>query len=140
MPAPADPRLVVQTAARQLLESLPFLDRPVRVADAVAGVLVVVQITPRPTAFPLPTLAGERKARGPQKRAACKAAIAEALAGGPLTRQRLVNALRGRHSVSSIAKALAEMTAGGDLANPRDGLGYRLPGQPPAEGGATLFD
>lgn len=135
-----NPRLVVQAAARALLESLPFLDRPVRVADALAGVLVVVQITPTPLAAPLPTLAGERRARGPQRRAGCKRAIVESLAGGPLTRQRLVKALAGRHSVSSIAKSLAEMTASGELVNPRDGLGYRLPEQPLPPAGPTLFD
>jgi hypothetical protein len=52
--------------------------------------------------------------------------------GRPMTRKELVAALRptagaAGHGAGTIAKALAELTAAGELVNTRDKRGYRLP-------------
>ena len=66
-------------------------------------------------------------------RGRCRADILAAVAAGgrPLTRKEVVRALRDAgvpHGVGTVAKALAELTAAGELLNPRDKRGYRLPG------------
>jgi len=51
-------------------------------------------------------------------------------AGRPLTRKEVVRALKASrlgHGAGTVAKALAELTAAGELVNRRDKRGYRLP-------------
>ncbi len=65
-------------------------------------------------------------------RAACRAAILEAVrfAGQPVGRKEILGLLREAgepHGIGTVAKALADMTASGELLNRRDGKGYRLP-------------
>jgi hypothetical protein len=51
-------------------------------------------------------------------------------AARPLTRKELVRKLkdaRKGHGPGTIAKALADLTTSGDLVNPKDKRGYRLP-------------
>jgi hypothetical protein len=65
-------------------------------------------------------------------RTACKRDVlaVAAAAPGPLTRKQVVAALRAAgtpHPGGTVAKALADLTAGGELVNPRDRKGYRLP-------------
>lgn len=63
-------------------------------------------------------------------------------AGRPLTRKQLVRGLKdaGRpHGVGTVAKALAELTKAGDLVNPKDKRGYRLPGWPRPPATPSLF-
>ena len=53
-----------------------------------------------------------------------------ATAGRTLTRKQVVRALKvaGKdHGVGTVAKALADLTAAGELVNPKDKKGYRLP-------------
>jgi hypothetical protein len=51
-------------------------------------------------------------------------------AGCPLTRKEVVRALKesgAAHGAGTVAKALAELTASGELVNLRNKKGYRLP-------------
>ena len=76
--------------------------------------------------------------RSTPRRLACRQAIAAALAAGPLRRKQLLRVVRpAGHSVSLITKELADLTRGGELANPKDGSGYRLAGTLTV--GADLF-
>jgi hypothetical protein len=63
--------------------------------------------------------------------------------GEPLTRKELVRILRSRkkpHGVGTIAKALADLTASGELVNRKDKRGYRLPDWPKGPQYRCLFD
>ncbi|MCU1295618.1 MAG: hypothetical protein JWP08_4468 [Bryobacterales bacterium] len=67
------------------------------------------------------------------RRARCRADVVAAVtaAGRALTRKEVVRALKDAkagHGVGTVAKALAELTASGELVNTRDNRGYRLPG------------
>jgi hypothetical protein len=89
----------------------------------------------------MPTV--ERRTRG--ERAGCKRDILAALraAGRPLTRNLIVKALRDAragHGPGTVAKALADLTKVGDLLNPRDRRGYRLPDWPRPRETPSLFD
>lgn len=67
----------------------------------------------------------------PEGRARCRADIVAAVraAGGPVTRKDIVRLLRPTgHGASTIVKALADLTAAGDLVNLLDKRGYCLPG------------
>lgn len=130
---PADPREVVQSAARDLLRSLAGLPDPptarVTAADGRVGCLILVWDTGRA----MPTARGEARGRRGGRRAGCREDILAVLraAGRPLTRKQLVKALReakAAHGPGTVAKALAELTRAGELVNPMDKRGYRLPG------------
>jgi Fe2+ or Zn2+ uptake regulation protein len=79
----------------------------------------------------MPPVSSER--RGPTgRRAGCKRDIVEVVreAGRPLTFKEVVRALRGAgrgHGKGTVMKALAELTAAGELVNHKDKRGYRLP-------------
>ena len=63
-------------------------------------------------------------------------------AGRPLTRKEVVRALRAAgapHGAGTVGKALADLTAAGDLVNPRDKRGYRLPDWPRRPRTRSLF-
>lgn len=53
------------------------------------------------------------------------AAVREA--GRPLVRRRVLRQRGPPHGPRTVAKALAELTGAGELLNPRDRRGYRLP-------------
>ncbi|WP_439628234.1 hypothetical protein [Gemmata sp.] len=124
---PTTPRAAVE-AARALVESLAPLRTPptVRVADAEEGVACLVLVWDAKRA--MPTV----RWRSPGGRTGCKADVVAvvAAAGRSLTRKEVLRALKAagkRHGPGTVDKALADLTAGGELVNPRDGRGYRLP-------------
>jgi hypothetical protein len=81
----------------------------------------------------MPTVGAERKRRAKGGREGCKADIIEMVraAGKALTRKEIIKSLKsaGRsHGPGTVAKALADLTAAGDLVNPKDKKGYRPAG------------
>jgi len=142
MPGPRD---AVEKAARDLLRVLAVLPDPptLRVADSEGRVACLVLVWD--ASHPLPTAGAERRRRGNGQRAGCKADVVEVLqaAGRPLTRKEVVKALRSGgkdHGPSTVAKALADLTATGELVNPKDKRGYRLPGWVRRHQTPSLFD
>lgn len=136
-----NPRAAIQTAARDLLRLLSVLPSrsKFRVAEADGRLACLIQVWD--TAGPMPVV--ERRSRG--ERSGCKQDILAALraAGRPLTRKLLVKALRDAkagHGPGTVAKALADLTKSGDLLNPRDRRGYRLPEWPRPRATPSLFD
>ncbi|VTT98991.1 unnamed protein product [Gemmataceae bacterium] len=122
------PRSTVEAAARALVESLSGLKAPptVRVTDAEEGVACLVLVWDARQA--MPTV----RWRSPGGRAGCKADVLEviAAAGRAATRKEVLRGLKAagkKHGPGTVAKALADLTAAGELVNPRDGRGYRLP-------------
>jgi hypothetical protein len=122
------PRSAVEAAARSLVESLAGLRTPptVRVTDVEAGVACLVLVWDAKQA--MPTV----RWRSPGGRAGCKADVMAAItaAGRSVTRKEVLKALKvagKKHGPGTVAKALADLTAVGELVNPRDGRGYRLP-------------
>ncbi len=131
--APADPRTAVERAARDLLRALAAYPSPptVRVADAEGRVACLIQVWD--AARVMPTAGAERVRRTKGGRAGCKADIVAVVtdAGRALTRKEVVRALKGagkRHGPGTVAKALADLTAAGELVNPKDKKGYRPAG------------
>jgi hypothetical protein len=63
--------------------------------------------------------------------------------GRALTRKEVVRSLRAAgkdHRPGTIAKALADLTKSGELVNPKDKRGYRLPGWVCRDKTPSLFD
>jgi hypothetical protein len=63
-------------------------------------------------------------------------------AGRPLTRKEVVRALRAAgtpHGPGTVNKALADLTAAGELVNPRDRRGYRMKDWPRRPRTKSLF-
>jgi hypothetical protein len=119
--------------ARELLAELAAcgegLGPGVRVAAAAGrvGCLVVVWDASRG----MPPVSAERRVPG-ERRAGCRRDILAVVlaAGRPLTFKEVVRALREagpRHGRGTVEKALADLTAAGELVNRRDRRGYRLP-------------
>jgi hypothetical protein len=80
----------------------------------------------------MPTVGAERRRRSGEKRAECKQDIIEVLraANKALIRKQVVKALTAAgkdQGAGTVAKALADLTAAGELVNPKDKKGYRLP-------------
>ncbi|HYH69416.1 MAG TPA: winged-helix domain-containing protein [Urbifossiella sp.] len=102
---------------------------PARALEVVGRVACMVQVWPAssqmpPGSLPLPVPDGALER--------CKAAILEAVHyhGAPVLRKQLLTLLReaGEHyGASTVAKALARLTAAGELVNRRGARGYRLP-------------
>lgn len=127
---PVDPYAAVKRAAKELLGMLAELTDtpPLRVTDADGRRACLIQVWGVPGR--MPTLAGRRKAGG---RAGCRTDIlaAVAAAGRALTFKEVVRALKDggkAHGPGTVTKALAELTAAGELVNPLDKKGYRLAG------------
>lgn len=127
-----DPRTVAERAARALLLALADLPGPtaLRVAEVEGRLACLIQVWDAAQAMPV--AAAERRRRAAGGRVDCKRDILGTLraANRPLTRKQVLKALRvaGReHGYGTVAKALAELTAGGELVNPKDNRGYRLP-------------
>jgi hypothetical protein len=129
---PPDPRAAAERAARDLLRTLSDCPTPptLRVAEA-EGQLACLILVWRAAQL-MPTVGAERRRRSGEKRAGCKQDIVEVLraANKALTRKQVVKALkdaRKDHGTGTVAKALADLTAAGELVNPKDKKGYRLP-------------
>ena len=130
---PVDPRAAVERAARELVRALAELPTPptLRVAEVEGGVACLIQVWA--AARLMPTAGAERKRRATGGRAGCKADVLAVVrgAGCALTRKEVVRALRDAgedHGAGTVAKALADLTAAGELVNPKDKRGYRLTG------------
>jgi hypothetical protein len=111
---------------RLLAESGEALPRA-RVAAAGNGMACLVQVWPMRTQ--MPTAKGDRLVPG-SRRKQCREDVVAVVstAGHPLTRKEIIRALKDMkagHGVGTIAKALAELTASGELVNTRDRRGYR---------------
>jgi hypothetical protein len=142
---PPDARSVVEEVARQLLGALADLGRPVaalRVADADGELACLIQVWPAATAMPV--AAAERRRRANGGRVQCKEDVLAVVraTGRPLTRKEVVKALRAAgtpHGAGTVNKALADLTAAGELVNPRDRRGYRLKNWPRRPSTRSLF-
>lgn len=126
-----NPRTVAGRAARELL--LALADLPSRAAlrvteaDGRLACLILVWDASRV----MPAVAAERR-KLCGRRAECKQDILEVIrtANRPLIRKQVLKELKaaGRdHGYGTVAKALADLTAAGELVNPKDKKGYRLP-------------
>src|SRR5262245_67910 len=140
------PRDAVEKAARELLRVLAAMPNPptLRVADSEGRVACLVLVWDASRAM-MPTAGAERRRRANGQRAGCKADVVEVLqaAGRALTRKEVVKGLKSAgkdHGPSTIAKALADLTATGELVNPKDKRGYRLPGWMRRHQTPSLFD
>jgi hypothetical protein len=129
-----EPRAVVERLAQELiaeLASLPAARKSVRVAHAGEGLACLVLVWKADAR--MPTALGEGpRTRKSGAREQCRADVLAAVrgAGRPLTRKEVVRALKAAksgHGTGTVAKALAELTASGELVNRRDKRGYRLP-------------
>lgn len=83
-------------------------------------------------------------ARDVNRRAGCRQDILKLVgdSGKPLIRKQIVRGLRevGKpYGTGTVAKALAELTASGELVNPKDKRGYRLPAWPRRPKTPSLF-
>jgi hypothetical protein len=136
---------VVEAKVRELLRELADLGRPVvalRVADADGELACLVQVWPAVAAMPVASAERRRRANG--ERAQCKEDVLLVIraAGRPLTRKEVVKALRAvgtPHGTGTVNKALADLTAAGELINPRDRRGYRMPDWPRGPRTRSLF-
>lgn len=124
----ATPRAAVEAAARTLVESLAVLKTPptVRVTDVEDGVACLVLVWDAKQA--MPTV----RWRSPGGRVGCKADVMDviAAAGRSVTRKEVLRALKvagKRHGPGTVASSPADLTAAGELVNPKDKKGYRLP-------------
>jgi hypothetical protein len=127
-----DARTFIELAARDIARSHSEVPNPpaIRVVEVEAGVACLVIVWP--AAQLMPTARAERK-RIQGGRAECKQDILEVVreAALAMTRKQIVKALRvvgKEHGPGTIAKALADLTMSGELVNPQDKKGYRLPG------------
>jgi hypothetical protein len=127
----ANPRATVENAARELLRALAELPYPptLRVADADRRLACLIQVWD--AKLVMPTVGAERRRRKSGGREGCKADIVEVIktVGKALTRKEVIRALKSagkNHGPGTVAKALADLTAAGELVNPKDKKGYRL--------------
>jgi Fe2+ or Zn2+ uptake regulation protein len=93
----------------------------------------------------MPTIRSERRRQTGGVRATCKADIIEVIreANQPLTRKEVMKELRQTrksHGAGTVAKALADLTSTGELANPKDKKGYRMPEWMRRRKTPSLFD
>jgi hypothetical protein len=128
---PPEPRVAVESAARELLRTLAVLGdtTSLRVAEVDGQQACVILVWPAKQL--MPTAREERRQREGGRRAGCKRDIVDVLqaTGRALTRKELLTALRNtkkRHGEGTVAKALAELTRADLLVNTRDKKGYRL--------------
>jgi hypothetical protein len=134
-------RAAVAAAARELLRLLGDSPGPVAVRVTEADGRLACLVTVWEVGAVMPTAAGQRR-RG--ERAECKRDILAAVreAGRPLTRKQLVRVLRAGgtgHGPGTVAKALADLTAAGELVNRKDKRGYRMPDWPKPPTTRSLF-
>jgi hypothetical protein len=131
---PTESRDVVERLAHDLLARLAAIPdgrRSVRVACAGDGLACLVLVWKADGR--MPTALGEGpRSRKSGVREQCRSDVLAAVrtADRPLTRKEVLRALRtarSGHGAGTVAKALAELTAAGELVNRRDKRGYRLP-------------
>jgi hypothetical protein len=134
MPTPraAIERRIAEVFAELPAGSVPTTFRAVGEADGVAWMLMLW-----PTTGPMPAIRSPITSGGCGPRSACRAAILDLFrtVGRPLKLTSVVHRLSDRFGESTVAKALAELMKSGELVNPRDRRGYRLPelvGGPPS--------
>src|SRR5262249_24756356 len=140
-----DARSVVEEKARELLRTLAELSvrvGPLREAEVEGGLACLIQVWPAGEVMPVASAERRRRAKGTREQ--CRKDVLGAVqqAGRPLTRKEVVRALREArkpHGVGTVAKALADLTAAGELVNPRDKKGYRLPDWPRRKKTPSLF-
>jgi hypothetical protein len=145
MPRGSDARSLVEETVRGLLRALADLPgglAALRVAEAEGGLACLVQVWPVGTL--MPAVAVERRRRISGARARCRADVQDVIrrAGRPITRKEVIKALRAAgvsHGPGTVSKALADLTAAGELVNPRDKRGYRLPEWPRRPRTRSLF-
>ena len=125
-------RAAVERAARDLLRVLA--ERPhaptLRVAEVEGEVACLIQVWSARQM--MPTVGAERRRRGTGGRAECKEDILDVVrtAGTAITRKEVLRELRlagKQHGPGTVTKALADLTASGELVNPKDKKGYRMP-------------
>ena len=126
-----NPREAAERAARELLRHLADCEGPcaVRVTDAEGRWACLIQAWD--TSRPMPVASAERRLRK-GGRVECKRDVVEVVraANRPLTRKQVLKALKAagkEHGAGTVAKALADLTSAGELVNPLDKRGYRLP-------------
>jgi hypothetical protein len=145
MPRGPDARSLVEEAVRGLLRTLAALPQgsvPLRVAEAEGGLACLVQVWP--AGGLMPAVAVERRRRISGARARCREDVLAVVrrAGRAITRKEVIKALRAAglsHGPGTVSKALADLTAAGELVNPRDKRGYRLPDWPRRPRTRSLF-
>jgi hypothetical protein len=142
---PADPRAIIENAARSLLAALGECRQPptLRVAEVDGRFACLIQVWDSAEAMPM--IGPERRLRPNTARAECKNDILGVIrdSGHPMTRKEVVRELRKagkHHGVGTVDKALADLTASGGLVNPRDKKGYRLPAWLPRKNSPSLFE
>jgi hypothetical protein len=140
-----NPRSAVEHAARELLSCLseypvPPALRVVEIEGRMACLILVWD-----AAKEMPTIRAERRRQSGGARATCKADIVDVIraANQPLTRKEVIQELRKarkHHGRGTVAKALADLTAAGELSNPKDKKGYRMPEWLRKQKTPSLFD
>lgn len=125
-------REVIERYAREIVFSLSDLNHipSLRVVEKEGNAACLILVWD--VSQGMPPIGVERHLRKTGGRETCKADILNVIgeARRPLTRKEIVSALRSagkRHGMGTVAKALADLTASGELTNPRDKKGYRLP-------------
>jgi hypothetical protein len=137
-----DPRAVAGRAVRELLVALAEVPGPTafRLADAEGRLACLLVVWTADRAMPVASSERLRRAGG---RAECKRDVVDVVkaANRPLTRKEVMKALKAAgktYGTSMVEKALADLTATGQLVNPKDKKGYRLPSWDRER--PTLFD
>lgn len=128
------PRAVVERWVDDLLRELGARSASgarLRVAGAKGGLACLVLVWPADAR--IPTARGEQVKPAGKRRERCREDILAVIRaeGRPLTYKEVVRELKdagAKHGSSTVAKALADLTAGGELINPKDKKGYRMPG------------
>lgn len=140
---PLDPRLVIESAARNLAYTLSALPNPpsLRVAEVEGRVACLIFVCD--VSEGMPSIGVRRRSGG--GRIGCKADILEVIRamGSPITRKEVIKALRqaGKsHGTGAVAKALADLTSDRELVNRKDKKGYRLPEWIRRRETASLFE
>ena len=130
-----DARAVLARYAADLLRELASgasAPRRVRVADATGGLACLIQVWQADSRMPTAKKGRAEGDRATGGRESCRADVLAVVraSGRPLIRKEIVRALRSAgaaHGPGTVAKALADLTRAGEITNPRDKRGYRLP-------------
>ena len=139
-------RSVIELKAVELLRALAELPGSsggvVRVAAGEGELACLIQVWP--AGMLMPTASAERGRVAGGSRAKCRGEVLAAVraAGRSVTRKEVIKALRAggaAYAPGTVGKVLADLTAAGELVNPRDKRGYRLPDWPRRPRTKSLF-
>jgi hypothetical protein len=138
-------RSLAEAKARELLRALAALPHGparLRLAEAEGGLTCLLQVWPSNEMMPVAS--AERRRRAGGGRVQCRQDVLAVVraSGKPLTRKEVIRALRDvrkPHGPGTVSKALAELTAAGELVNTKDKQGYRLPEWPRHASTPSLF-